>query len=251
MNSRLKHILLLFTALAPLWLAPPARAVEAEKLFETANRLYEEKKFVEAAAVYETILDAGQASPAIYFNLGNARFKASQTGRAILAYRHAAQFNPRDPDVRANLQFARNQVEGPTLRPTRWQRTFGSLSLNEWAYLSVAGLWLTFLLLALGQWKPALKSTLRATTLATGGATLLVALCLIVSLSTSDNAKTVVVTAKDVVVRNGPLEESQSAFGANDGAELRILDRKDDWLQVTDGTRRSGWLKSSQVAACQ
>jgi len=40
-----------------------------------------------------------------------------------------------------------------------------------------------------------------------------------------------------------PFDESPSAFTARDGAELRVLDHKDDWLQVTDGTRRVGWVK--------
>ena len=34
----------------------------------------------------------------------------------------------------------------------------------------------------------------------------------------------------------------------HDGAELRVLDRKDDWLQVSDGARRIGWVKRSEVA---
>lgn len=235
-----------------LVLAGPLRAaagpaVDTAGLFETANKLYEEKKYPEAAATYESILAAGRASPEIYFNLGNACFKANQTGRAIAAYRQAAQLTPRDPDVRANLQFARNQVTGPTVPTGRWQRIFGTLSLDEWTGLSVAGVWLTFLLLALAQLKPALKPTLRTTTLLTGGATLLVALCLTVAVNVNDSGQTVVVRAKEIAVRNGPLEESQTAFTAHDGAELRVVDRKDDWLQVTDGTRRIGWLKRSDA----
>ena len=78
-------------ALTAMWLVPVAPAVEADQLFETGNKLYEERKYPEAAAAYETILAAGHASPAIYFNLGNAYFKASQTGRALVAYRRAEQ----------------------------------------------------------------------------------------------------------------------------------------------------------------
>jgi len=59
--------------------------------------------------------------------------------------------------------------------------------------------------------------------------------------------KTAIVTAKEATVRNGPFDESPSAFTAHDGAELRVLDRKDDWLQVTDGTRRAGWVKRDAV----
>ena len=222
-------------------------AADTVSAFDAANKLYEQGKFADAAGAYEKIVDGGLASPALYFNLGNALFKSGQIGRAITAYRQAEQLAPRDPDVRANLQFARNQVQGPTWRPTRWQRAFGSLSLNEWSGLAAAGVWLTFVMLAMMQLRPALKPALRSLTAAAGGATLVIGLglCLAVKFGGADAA---VVIARDVVVHNGPLDASPSAFTANDGAELRVLDHKDEWLQVTDGNGRIGWLKRGEVA---
>ena len=248
MRVGLKILLLLLGAPCVTHLAAPARGADAGALFETGNKLYEERKFTEAAAAYQAAAGSGQNSPALYFNLGNALFKSGNTGRSILAYRHAARLTPRDPDVRANLQFARNQVEGPTLHAPRWQRALETLSLNEWTALSVAGLWLTFILLAAGQWRPALKPALRSALAATGIATLVIAVCMISSLIANASGKLLVVTAKEAIVRKGPFVESESAFAAHDGAELLVLDHKDAWLQVSDGTRRVGWLKSEEVA---
>jgi tetratricopeptide (TPR) repeat protein len=248
---------LALVALALLWpcrgsagspTAPSLESTAATQQFEAANRLYEEKRFPEAVAAYEAILASGRASTALYFNLGNARFKANRIGEAIAAYRQAARSTPRDPDVRANLQFARNQVQGPTLRPGRWQKGFGTLSLNEWTGLGVAGVWLTFGLLTLAQLRPALQPSLRASTWAAGGATLLLLAGLALAWAANRPGDVVVVIRKEVAVRNGPLEESQSAFTVHDGAELRVTDRKDDWLQVSDGTRRLGWLQRGDVA---
>jgi hypothetical protein len=121
------------------------------------------------------------------------------------------------------------------------------LSLNEWTGLTAGALWLTFLLLAGMQLRPALRVSLRTVTLITGGATIVLAICLFADVQLNSSRDLVVVTARDVLIRNGPLDESQTSFTANDGAELRVLDRKDDWLQVTDGTRRVGWLKRGEV----
>ena len=173
MSIRCIIFLLLLLTLGWGRFADNARAADALNQFETGNKLYEERKFGEAGAVYQQIVNSGQASPALYFNLGNAHFKSGKTGLAIIAYRRAEQLTPRDPDIRANLQFARNQVQGPTLRPTRWQRLLGTLSLNEWAGLSVGGFWLTFALLAAVQFRPAWKSSLRNATLVAGGGTLI------------------------------------------------------------------------------
>src|SRR5207249_8839840 len=118
------------------------------------NKLYEQGKHSEAAANYEKLIQTGWVSAALYFNLGNALFKSGQIGRAIAAYRQAEQLAPRDPDVRANLQFARNQAQGPTLSPSRWQHGLGKLTLNEWTLLASGAVWLWFLLLAASQWRP-------------------------------------------------------------------------------------------------
>jgi uncharacterized protein YgiM (DUF1202 family) len=97
--------------------------------------------------------------------------------------------------------------------------------------------------------RPALRASLRTVATVIGGATLVLAICLFTTLRLNSTRDLAVVTARDVIIRNGPLDESQTAFTANDGAELRVLDRKDDWLQVSDGTRRIGWLKRREVAA--
>src|SRR6266704_889866 len=130
-----------------------SRAENLTSAFEAANKLYEQGKHSEAAANYEKLIQTGWVSAALYFNLGNALFKSGQIGRAIAAYRQAQQITPRDPDVRANLQFARNQTQGPTLAPSRWQGWLGRLSVNEWTLLAASGVWLLLFLLAAGQWR--------------------------------------------------------------------------------------------------
>jgi tetratricopeptide (TPR) repeat protein len=221
---------------------------DAVARFDAANKLYEQGKFREAAAAYESILKAGVASPALYFNLGNALFKSAQIGRALVAYRQAEQLAPRDPDVRANLRFARNQVSGPAWLPGRLERWVGRLSLNEWTALTAGSFWLTFLALAAAQLRPALARAGRQVAILAAAGTVFFGTGLGLALANQVARETAVVIAREVTVRNGPFAESPEAFTVHDGAELRVLDRKDDWLQVTDGRRRPGWLQRDAVA---
>ena len=225
-----------------LWVAWQVGAAEPAAEFDAANKLYEQGKPAEAAQAFERLAQAGQTSGPLYFNLGNACFKAGQIGRAIAAYRQAELLAPRDPDARANLQFARKQVEGPTLAPRRSESWLGSLTVNEWTVLTAIGFWACFSLLAVGEWRSAWRRPLRRYAALCGAGTLVPAVLLLLALKTAA-APTAIVIAKEAVVRNGPLAESPSAFTVHDGAELRVLDTKDDWLQVTDGARRLGWLK--------
>lgn len=238
-------VLLVFVCL--LFATHHVTASDTTTDFDAANRLYAEGRFVEAATAYEKIVEAGQVSSAVYFNLGNAWFKSGQIGRAIAAYRQAQRISPRDPDLRANLQFARNQVQGPTLRIRRFEHWLGSLSPNEWTWLSTGAVWLTFVLLIARQLRPSLARPLRFWTFATGGVALLLVAGCALAFARAAADKTAIVIVSEAAVRNSPFEESPNSFTARDGAELRVLDVKNDWLQVTDGGQRSGWMNQGQV----
>jgi tetratricopeptide (TPR) repeat protein len=225
-------------------------AADISAEFNSANKLYAEGKFAAAAATYENILQSKTVSPALYFNYGNTEFKSGNLGRAIAAYRQAALLTPRDAEVRANLEFARNQVQGPTLRGSRWSRVvewFSLLTLNEWTGLAAITFWLMFALLAATQIRPALKTTLRGFVPGAVIITLLSGACLGVEAAIHFSGQTAVVVAPEVTARSGPFEEAQSAFTARNGAELAVLDQRDDWFQVTDGSGRIGWLQTQQV----
>jgi tetratricopeptide (TPR) repeat protein len=219
----------------------------AASSFDSANNLYYAGKFTDAVAAYENILFSGQKSVALYYNLGNAHFKSGQIGQAIAAYLQAERLTPRDPDIRANLQFARNQIQGPTLAPTSGQRLLAKLTLNEWTLLAAAGLWLCFLFLALREWRPALKRPLQLYLSAAAIATILLCACVTASWLDIRSNRKAVVTSHDAMVHRGPLDESPSAFTVHDGAELRVLDQNNDWLQVTSDPSRIGWLRRDQV----
>lgn len=243
MSSSHRTFALLFVVLG---LIAPSRGQNLPATFESANNLYYAGKFQEAATAYEKLLQAGERSAAVYFNLGNALLKTGQVGRAVANYHEAERLAPRDPDVRANLQFARNQVQGPSLSPTRWERWLARLTLNEWALLSAAGVWLCFILLALIQLRPALRASLRPILIALGPLTVLLCVCSVTAYRARASRIAVVVT-RDVVIHQGPLDVAQTAFIVHDGAELRVLEHKDDWLLVSTDPRRIGWVKRDKV----
>ena len=223
-------------------------AGSAEANFSQANKLYAEGKFAAAAESYQKIIQAGAVSPALLFNAGSAEFKAGHLGRAIAAYRRAEALTPRDPELRANLAFVRNQVQGVTRRETRWQDWVGSLSLNEGTLLTAGLFWTALGLLIAAQLRPALGPRLRSPVRLTVALTLLSATVLALQAANHFNSAVAVVTAAEAVARSGPFEEAQHVFPLHDGAELRVLDRHEDWVEVTNGAGKYGWLPLKQVA---
>ena len=107
-------------------------------------------EYRESAALLESLLVDGFRNGAVYYNLGNAYFRAGEYGRAIAAYRKAKPYRPRDPYLEANLRQALSVAPGRLAEPPPpwWTHVLfwsGWLSFPEKAYASFAG----FLLAAL------------------------------------------------------------------------------------------------------
>ncbi len=215
--------------------------------FSAANQLYSEGKFPQAAKSYETLLNSGAVTPNLLFNEGNAEFKSGNLGRAIAAYRRAALLAPRDADIRANLEFARNQVQGASFPQSHGEMMLGALTLNEWTALAMIAFWLTLGLYAAMQLRPAWKTILRGVARSAAAATVLFCACLGAAANIHFSKQVAVVVLPDAVARSGPFSDAQNAFAIHDGAELPILDQRNGWVQVADNSGRSGWLQDSQI----
>lgn len=233
--------------LTVLMFSHPVSAADVSADFAAANKLNAEGKFTEASAAYDAILKSGAQSPALLFNAGNAAFKAGHLGKAIAAYRQASLLTPRDPELRANLAFVRNQVQGATLRESSWQKWVGSLTLNEGAMLTAVFLWSMFGLLALRQLKPALAPRLRTPTRLAVALTVFSGAILGLQAANHFNSAIAVVTVADAPACTGPYEGAQRVFSARDGAELTVVDRHDDWVQVVNSAGQQGWLSRKQA----
>jgi tetratricopeptide (TPR) repeat protein len=215
--------------------------------FNAANRLYAEGKFADAAAAYEKILGSGAVSPHLLFNYGNAEFKSGNSGKAIAALRKAEMLAPRDSEIRANLAFVRNRVQGATLPESRWQNSLNQFTLNEWTGSAAVAFWATFLLLAARRLWPAWAPKLKTATFIFALLTILTGAASGLRAAEHFSKQTAVVIEPQVTARSGPFDEAQSSFVAHDGAELSVLARHEDWVQLADGSGRVGWVPVKQV----
>ena len=123
-------------------------------------------KFADAANAYKKILASDAAAPNLLFNYGNAEFKSGNLGKAIAAFRRAELFAPRDSEIRANLAFTsaiRSKARRFAKAAGKTGLT-GNLSLNEWTVFAAIAFWLTFVLLAAKQIRPALVTNLKGAT---------------------------------------------------------------------------------------
>ena len=94
---------------------PPA------ELVRRGNEAYEAGHFPDAAADYVRAEQLGVRNGPLYYNLGNAYYKSGQLGNAVASYRRAQMLSPRDPLVKANLEYvlARREDKSVQTAPCR------------------------------------------------------------------------------------------------------------------------------------
>lgn len=219
-------------------------------IFFHANALYGEERYAEAAAEYQRLLATGLESGPLYFNLGNACFRAGDVGHAVLAYERARRLAPGDPDVLANLRFARAGAAPD--EPPLGARVLFPLAVraaSDGLLLLASALYVA--LVVLGIVRRLAPTIERATAVA---ARVIVLLLAVVASSAAYRilaievpAYAVVVAPQGAAVRFEPSTTGTPHFTAKTGALLRVLAIRDQWAQVTrpDGTR--GWIAADAV----
>ncbi len=247
--NRFMLIVLTLTALSA-----SASPGEAPEEFEMANKFYRDKDFHSAIRLYESVLNQGLESPALYFNLGNAYFKNGDLGYAVLYYMKARRLSPEDPDIRQNLQFARQfsrvQMEGVQLNPIN---TFFTSFVDRYrlGFLAwVSSLFFVLLMVILiirfgvGIQNPAVRI----------GIIMGLVLVLITSGLTAFKyrqdflTQRAVIVAEESPVLTGPSPQSDVELEGAPGLVVDILDESGDYYNVLFENKRRGWIRKDLVA---
>jgi tetratricopeptide (TPR) repeat protein len=222
--------------------------------FARANRSYQDGRFVEAVAIYDSILEDGRESPALYLNLGNALLRAGELGEAIVAYRRGLKLSPRDRDLRANLRYAESfSVDVvPDDSSSMFLEWLAGLvrrvSAAEALHVAAALYWLAVAVFLLGRLRPRWR---RASGVAMW--VLLPVLGLTAGLA-AERAYAVwgrseaIVLVEAIPVRTGPAEDYSVRFNLHEGTAVVIRRSADEWLEVELTDELSGWVPAGTLA---
>ena len=79
-------------------------ADSSQKIFDQANRFYQEGDYTKAVNLYEDLLLQG-ASASLYYNLGNAYASLKKYPQAVLFYQKTRFIDPHFPGLKKNLKI--------------------------------------------------------------------------------------------------------------------------------------------------
>ena len=232
------------------------QSVDRQQTFKRSIELFDMAQspgeFRESAKVLESILADGFCNGAVYYNLGNAYYRAGDFGRAILNYRKAKLYRPRDPLLEANLQQALASAPGKIAEPPKpwwlhvmfWTETLAHPTRVLIAILSFA---LAPLIALIAIW----FRRRNFLWLASGITALGLLFVLDAGLNSPErfSANRAVITG-ETVARKGIGKDYEAAFNAplKDGAEFVVLNETSGWTFGHFAGIGDGWVRNEFVA---
>lgn len=223
--------------------------------WEAGNKAYIDGDYNKAIAEYNAILDGGEYSMKLYYNLANAYFKVGSIGKAILYYNKALRIAPSQEDIRHNLAIAEAQTKDrivaiPEFFINRWLRTLrNTMSCGTWSLLSLLffGVLLSFTLLFL------LASRIRWRKVGFYGAlfslVMFVAVTLFAISSRNDilQHEEAIVMGSAVSIKSSPDRSATDLFVLHEGTKVRIIAEVDEWREIVIADGKKGWVEVKNI----
>lgn len=237
----------------PVSLSVGADPKDPDQIFYRANSRYETGDYDGAIREYTLICDMGLESGNLYYNIGNAFFKKSEIGLAILWYERAKRILPQDSDLKSNLSYAQSLVENGYNVPQRnmvlkiIELPFEGLNRNSLTVLTLAFYLAVICLLVISTLNRPLAKKIFVMTI--------VIVCLFLySLSAFVNRfynteilKHGIVIEKRAECKYEPIDKSTTYFTLGEGNEVIVLKARNGWCRIKRLDGKVAWVKKEAV----
>lgn len=223
--------------------------------WEVGNQAYIDGNYDKAIEEYCAIIEGGDYSMRLYYNLANAYFKRGDIGEAILYYNRALRLAPTNDDIRHNLAIAESQTkdriaEVPEFFLNRWMRQLRNrMSCTAWSILSIVSfaLLVSFVMIFLLAQRISIRKV--------GFYGALLALLLFVAttafaLSVRSEMllrEDAVVMSSAISVKSSPDRSATDLFVLHEGTKVRIVSSWGDWHEVVIADGKKGWTESKNI----
>ena len=202
---------------------------------------------------FQMVVDAGIDNGRLYYNLANAHVRLGEIGKAIADYRRADRLIPHDPQLKANLRFARSltrdQIEPSGERTFLrtvffWHYSWPLRTRYTGAMVGYGVFWL--LLIVRARW-PRMKIGYPA--LVCLGLWVTLGISVASDLPSRTGATEGVLVTETVVVRkgNGQVYDPQFDQPLHAGVEFELVERRDGWLRIRLPDGNQGWVREDEV----
>ncbi|PQJ31565.1 hypothetical protein BST92_06330 [Nonlabens arenilitoris] len=218
--------------------------------FAKANQAYTAENYQMAISNYEEILKTDIHSVDLYYNLGNSYYKLNQVGPAIYNYEKALMLDPSNEDVLNNLQFAKQMridaIEGlpENELESKASSIASSMSIDEWAYLSIVLLIISVLLFVLYHYSQTAgkKRLFFLLMILFVIGTIILVFIGFYAQNNLNKHQYAIVYAAEFTAREEPKQSSAASYVIHEGTKVEVLEEFNNWARISLENGSKAWV---------
>lgn len=223
------------------------------EIFQEANQYYNAKNYIKAQEGYEKLLEGGNSSFALHFNLANSYYQNGRFVDAVLHYEKALKIRPANPLSRHNLKLLRDELDTnvivlPEFFVYRWWKAISAaITYKQWILLQLVSA-LAFLV---SIWRWRFGPVEKAMKMFYGG---IISFLLFLIISGASylsfnklNDRNHAVVMRETLMYSGADDRAREIRDLRSGVHVEISDSLAHWYKVKLRNKEEGWIVADVV----
>ena len=226
-----------------------------DALFNKGINAFNQKDYSASAQLFEKLVKTDSLNATLHYNLGTAYLRLQNTGLSIYHLEKSLKLQPDYEAARINLNFAeklKTKVTKGNLPIPQQQMLysiFNFLKPNAWAYLAIASMFLTVIVLVIYRLNS--NATAKKTLFTLSIFTLAISIgSYFISKNQSDYLlmnNYVIVKDSDVLLMNEPRSVAKITATLNEGEKGFIQEETNQWVKIQLQNDTIGWVDKKSV----
>lgn len=242
---RTQRIIIDLLCAAVCFSAVASALAEPASPFAKANEAYAQGQYKEAIGDYESLASSGEWNANLFYNLGNAYFRAGDFGRAILNYERALALDRHHPESEANLRIARDEARALEMQQSWLERHLEFASLNQFSVAAAVAFWAAVYCVA--GLILAHRRSGRLIALSILSALIFAGVVFAIFIIHKEGKGLAIVTGREVNARLATADNASSVLALPAGSEIKILSWRGDWIYAALPNNLRGWIPAKEV----
>ena len=229
-------------------------------LFEKAVNIYIKAKnsgdYLKSAKLFSELSDRSISHEELFYNMGNAYYKAGMLGYAVFNYERALKLSPNHSNANYNLNLTHKVISS---RFKDSVVSFGEnpiwIKMATWLHYQTLAiffftLWIAFFIFLTITWlrkKGITKIILITTVVLLGILASSFGLLFAGRLYYEKAYKYGIVLPDEMTVREAPQQAANSSFKLHAGLKVRIGSEERSWIKIKLPNGMEGWVEKSQI----
>ena len=225
-----------------------------DERFFSANNYYNSSNYLESIELYEKILDEGWESSNLYYNLGNAYYRQGMIGQSIWSYNKALRINPRNSDIKHNLEILNARIKDRIVLPDEfflvgiYMKIKSRYNLGEWLFIGSIMIFISVILFLLSKLYIFDNFILDRSLIVFIVTSIIIHVMILDMFLDENDNKIGIIIDNSVDAYSGPFYgDNTILFKVNEGTKVKISQTQNKWIEIILLNGNRAWVPSEKI----